>query len=210
MGHRGHSALRGRPYAPDPLAAAAQDRTRIAQAAARLIAQHGIADWSLAKRKAARELALPERTPLPGDDELETALVEFCTLFGGDAHRRQLRGQREEALVWMRRLAAFAPMLVGGVAKGWATAASDIRLELTADDEKAVELLLLDRKVAFRSMHAERDAPIDLYIDTPRGGVRLTVRTRNEARQFKARDRQGREHVRLNADAVAALLGAKD
>ena len=30
----------------------AEDRARIADVAARLIAEHGIADWSLAKRKA--------------------------------------------------------------------------------------------------------------------------------------------------------------
>jgi hypothetical protein len=38
------------------------------------IAEHGITDWSLAKRKAARELMLPEREALPGDDEVQAAL----------------------------------------------------------------------------------------------------------------------------------------
>jgi phage tail protein X len=46
----------------------AEDRARIADVAARLIAEHGIADWSLAKRKALRQLMLPDRTALPGDD----------------------------------------------------------------------------------------------------------------------------------------------
>ena len=40
---------------------ALRDRTRIAQAAARLIAEHGITDWSLAKRKAARQLGLSRK-----------------------------------------------------------------------------------------------------------------------------------------------------
>jgi hypothetical protein len=31
-----------------------RDRIRIAQAAARLIVEHGLTDWTLAKRKAAR------------------------------------------------------------------------------------------------------------------------------------------------------------
>ena len=84
------------------------DRVRIAQAAARLIAEHGITDWSLAKRKAARQLMLPEREALPGDDEIEAALTEHHALFARDTHARQLRGQREEALRWMRRLAQFA------------------------------------------------------------------------------------------------------
>ena len=37
-----------------------RDRLRIAQAAARLIAEHGLTDWTLAKRKAVRQLLLPD------------------------------------------------------------------------------------------------------------------------------------------------------
>ena len=36
MGHRGHSAFKGRPYGPDPFGRDAQNRVRIAQTAARL------------------------------------------------------------------------------------------------------------------------------------------------------------------------------
>ena len=42
---------------------------------------------------------------LPGDDEIESALVDYHALFGGEQHRVQLRTQREQALRWMRRLA---------------------------------------------------------------------------------------------------------
>ena len=55
----------------EPQGRDAHNRARIADLAARLIAEHGLADWSLAKRKAARQLMLPERTTLPGDDEIE-------------------------------------------------------------------------------------------------------------------------------------------
>ena len=134
MGHRGHSARNGRPYGPDPFGREAQNRTRIAQLAARLIAEHGIADWSLAKRKAARQLMLSEREALPGDHEIEAALAEHHALFGGAVHDETLAAQRTEALAWMRRLEAFRPLLIGGVAAGWATEHSDIRVELCADD----------------------------------------------------------------------------
>src|SRR5947207_15702054 len=116
MGHRGHSARNGRPYGPDPFGREAQNRTRIAQLAARLIIEHGITDWSLAKRKAARQLMLSEREGLPGDDEVEAALTEHQALFGGEEQEATLRAQRQEALRWMRRLAEFLPKLVGGVA----------------------------------------------------------------------------------------------
>ncbi len=208
MGHRGHSELRGRAYGPDPFGRDAQERIRIAQVAAKLIAEHGLADWSLAKRKAVRQLMLPERTALPGDDEIEAALVDYHALFGGELHVAQLRKQREEALRWMQRLAAFAPSLVGGVAAGWATAHSDIQLDLVAENEKAVELALLNAGVAYRTMNAADDGPPRIYIATVAGGVRLSVRTQEEMRQRSRRDRHGAEPPRLTTTELAALLAA--
>jgi hypothetical protein len=208
MGHRGHSELRGRAYGPDPFGREAQDRTRIAQAAARLIAEHGITDWSLAKRKAARQLMLPDRTTLPGDDEIEAALLDYHALFGGTLHVATLRAQREEALRWMQRLAAFAPALVGGVAAGWATAHSDIRLDLIADNAKAVELALLNAGVAYRTMNAANDGPQRFHFDTPAGGLSLSVRTPEEARQRPRRDRHGADSARYSPVELAAMLAA--
>ena len=186
----GKRARRASPFG----AADSHNRIRIAQAAARLIAEHGITDWSLAKRKAARQLMLPEREPLPGDDEVQAALAEHHALFAGDAHESQLRAQREMALRWMQRLAQFSPTLTGGVAEGWATAHSDIRLELVAADAKLVELSLLNAGEPYRAMGSDRDGGTELYLDN---GVRLSVRARYHPR---------REDVRLTADEVAALL----
>jgi hypothetical protein len=179
------------------------DRARIADLAARLIAEHGIADWSLAKRKAVRQLLLPERTALPADGEIEAALAAHHALFGGDEHAATLRAQREEALTWLRSFGTFAPTLVGGVAAGWATEHSDIRIELVADDSKEVELALINRNVAYRVAPgiAAHAAP-ELLIDTPHGDVRLIVRTPNGARQ-----RPRRDEVRLNEAALARVLG---
>jgi hypothetical protein len=205
LGHRAN-ALAGRTYAGD-IGRDVQERARIADLAARLIAEHGIADWSLAKRKAVRQLLLPERTALPSDDEIEAALVAHHALFGGDAHAATLRGQREEALTWLRELTDFAPTLVGGVAAGWATEHSDIRIELVADDSKAVELALINRNIQYRvapgiPLHA---AP-QLFIDTRRSGVRLIIRTPAGARQRPRRERRGADEARLDADALADLL----
>jgi len=210
MTHRAHSAFQGRPYAPDPFGRGAQNRTRIAQTAAKLIAEHGLADWSLAKRKAARQLMLSERDGLPGDDEIEAALIAYHELFGGDSHRRQLRTQREEALGWMQNLAAFQPVLIGGVAEGWATAHSDIRLELTALDEKAVALALLNLDVSYRTLPEQREGAADLWFETASGGVRLTIRSPAAARQQPRRDRHGVAAARYDAVQLASLLAGPD
>jgi hypothetical protein len=182
-------------------------RATIAQAAARLIAEHGISDWSLAKRKAARQLDLPERAALPADDEVESALADYHALFGGAAHQASLSAQRSEALAWMQRLAAFRPLLTGGVAEGWATEHSDIHLELAADDAKSVEMALVNGGSPFRSQLARSgDGAVELLVETPRGGVRMTVRTHEAARQLPRRNRRGQEAVRLDAVALAAML----
>ena len=183
------------------LARDTQSRAQIATVAARLIVEHGLADWSPAKRKAARQLMLPERVALPADDEIEEALASHHALFGGEAHAATLRRQREEALAWLRELAAFDPRLVGGVAAGWATEHSDIRIELTADDSKAVELALINRDVAYRvAPGGAQQAPAELLVVTPRGSVRLVVRT-----PFAARQRPRREEA-LDATRLAELL----
>ena len=187
----------------EPYGRDAQNRARIADLAARLIVEHGLSDWSLAKRKAARQLMLPERTTLPGDDEIETALAAHHALFGGEAHATTLRAQREEALVWLRHLAQFEPALVGGVAAGWATAHSDIRIELVADDSKSVELALINGDVAYRVAPGvpQQSAP-ELLVDSARGRVRLIVRT-----PFAARQRR-RDELRMDAAALAAALAS--
>ena len=190
----------------EPQGRDAQNRARIADLAARLIAEHGLADWSLAKRKAVRQLMLPERTMLPGDDEIEMALAAHHELFDGDEHTATLRAQREEALEWLRFFAAFEPVLVGGVAAGWATEHSDIRIELVADDSKNVELALINDNVAYRVAPgvAQHAAP-ELLVETPRGRVRLIVRTPVAARQ-----RPRRDETRLDEERLASLLAAEE
>jgi len=104
-------------------------------------------------------------------------------------------------LAWLQDLEGFEPTLVGGVAAGWATAHSDIRIELVADDSKGVELSLINRNVSYRVAPgvAQHTAP-ELLVDTARGRVRLIVRTRFAARQRRRND------VRMDAVALRELL----
>ena len=185
------------------------DRARIAQIAARLIIEHGLADWSQAKRKAARELMLPEHAPMPSNDELVQALVAHHALFGGEAHARCLRAQREQALAWMRRLASHEPLLVGGVAAGWASAHSDVRIEVVADDPKAIEIALANDGVAYAALPQKPDderfaSGTQLRIDDAPAAIRLSILTPQQRRQRPRRH----EDPRLTADEVSELLAA--
>jgi len=184
-----------------------RDRIRIAQAAARLIVEHGLTDWTLAKRKAARQLMLPETAALPSNDEIESALADHHALFGGEAHAIALRRQRIEALTWMRRLARWDPLLVGGVAEGWASEHSDVRLELVADDPKGVEMTLASEGIGYAALPPRSDDPAaHLRIDSEHAAVRLAILTPQQRRN---RPRQSDE-LRLGVDALAELLADAD
>jgi hypothetical protein len=187
--------------------AAARDRERIAQGAARLIAEHGLTDWALAKRKAARQLLLPDGAPMPSNEEVEQALASYHALFGGEAHAEELHAQRTEALAWMRRLSAWEPLLVGGVAEGWATRHSDIRLELVADDPKAVEMALAGNGVDYVAVPArdgvERSGA-ELFVAASPSGLRLSIVPPQQRRNRPRHD----DETRLGPPALQALLAA--
>ena len=177
-------------------------RALIAQAAARLIAEHGLTDWSAAKRKACRELGLAGDEALPGNEEVEQALRNYNSLFRPDAQAVSLRQQRQAALEWMERLAAWQPVLIGGVAAGWATAYSDVRLELEAEDPKEVELALINAGIDYQPGDAGPLAPVQLVAGRGEGAVRLQILTPQQRRNRLRRD----EDVRLTSDELQALL----
>jgi len=190
-----------------------------------LIVEHGLTDWALAKRKAARQLMLPDTTAMPSNDEIEAALTEHHALFGGEAHKASLRAMRAYAVQWMDRLAAWQPLLTGGVAAGWATGHSDIRLELVADDPKAVEIELASHNVAYAALPSrDGEAGTHLRIDSPAGtssgasrgtplgsprrssslgAIRLTILTPAQRRNRPRKT----DEPRLTVEAVSALIG---
>ena len=85
------------------------------------MAEHGIRDFLVAKRKAAERFGVTDGAVLPKNTEIEMALVEYQRLFGRDAHTESLQAQRAAALRAMRQLSGFGPRLVGPVLSGTAT-----------------------------------------------------------------------------------------
>ena len=60
----------------------------IAETAARLIVEEGL-EWGPAKRRAVRQLGLPQRTPLPDNDQVEAAVREYIELFCADTQPQE-------------------------------------------------------------------------------------------------------------------------
>jgi hypothetical protein len=131
------------------MAAMSQDvKAEIASTAARLVVEEGL-EFGPAKRRAVRELGLPTRSPLPGNDMLEDEVMDYLRLFCADTQPQELRALRELALIWMERLEVFRPHLSGSVWRGSATRLSDIYIQLFCDDPKSAELALVDQGVRY-------------------------------------------------------------
>jgi hypothetical protein len=131
-----------------------QLRMAVAQEAARLMAEHGIDDFLLAKRKAAERLMVSDTAALPKNAEIEAALLERQRLFHGTQHHHQLDEMRRAAIQAMRLLRDFKPRLVGSVLSGSATANTEINLHVFADYAEQVAMRLEENGIT--TQHAEK------------------------------------------------------
>ena len=131
-------------------------RARIAAAAARIMAEDGIDDFALAKRKAARSLGAAETEALPANDEIEAELMAYLALYQAEEHPQRIAALREVALDAMRTLEHFHPYLTGPVLKGTAGPYAEIDLQLFPESAKDVELFLLERGIAFETQESRR------------------------------------------------------
>ena len=120
----------------------------IAATAAALVVEEGL-EYGPAKRRAVKQMALPARSELPGNDELEDAVREYIALFCADTQPAELAALRALAVTWMERMAQFRPYLGGAVWHGTATRLSDIYIQLFCDDPKSAEIALIDHDVDY-------------------------------------------------------------
>ena len=126
-------------------------RQRLAQEAARIMAEEGVRDFYAAKRKAAERLGAPHTQNMPRNREIEEALQDYQRLFLGAASEAQLRLLREAAAQAMRFFAPFEPRLAGSVLSGTAGTYSDVNLHLFAETPEDVNLFLLGSGIPFES-----------------------------------------------------------
>ncbi|MEA3191817.1 MAG: hypothetical protein QOD26_150 [Betaproteobacteria bacterium] len=157
------------------------------------MAEGGIDNFALAKRKAARSLGAPATEALPGNDEIEAEL-------------------REVALDAMRTFERFHPYLTGPVLKGTAGPYAEIELQLFPESSKEVELHLLERDINFETQEARRYSGDRvhavsiftlLWQDTP---LKLSVFDPRDERVALKTSQAGRVMQRAGIAELAALL----
>lgn len=134
-------------------------RALVAQLTAQLICEHGIRDFAVAKRKAARQLGITETHHLPDKMEIEAALKSHQALLHEDTQPDLLRQLRETAIGTMQMLTEFQPYLAGAVLNGTVNKHSDIEIELFTDNEKDVELYLINQNIPFKQAQRRSSQP---------------------------------------------------
>ena len=125
-------------------------RQVLAREAARIIVDHGIRDYRVAKQKAAERLGAGARGSLPGNAEIEAAVADHLQIFGGESHGDLLRLMRTAALSAMSLLADFSPRLVGPVLVGTADENSAVNLHVFADSPEMVAMGIGDMGIGFK------------------------------------------------------------
>lgn len=187
-------------------------RSAIAVHAARLMAQDGIEDYGLAKRKAAKQLGIPDSSRLPNNDEIDAALREYQDIYRSDDQQQRVRILREQAVRAMRELSGFDPHLTGSVLSGIAGPYAVIHLQLFTDNPKAVELFLIDRNMPYKTGqsrlyagHEPRVLPVfSIVVDG--ADIELTVFDSRDLRAPVRATAEGRVIERARLPAVAELL----
>jgi hypothetical protein len=127
-----------------------QLRVTLAQEAARLMAQQGISDYGLAKRKAAERLGVVDGVALPKNSEIDAALVEYQRLFEGERHVETLLQQRHTACEVLAWLDEFTPKLAGAVLSGSATAYQPIELHVFSDSLENISFKLMEQRIPYK------------------------------------------------------------
>jgi hypothetical protein len=200
MPRRSHPARIQNPHSPSL-------RSEIVHAAARLIAEDGL-DYGLAKRKAVRQLGLPDNFPLPGNAEVEDAVKSYQSIYQEDEQTERIAFLRGAAIELMHRLAPFSPYLTGSVLDGTAGRHARIDLLLFPDNAKEVEIFLLDMGIAFHhgNPKSERVEAVFVIDDEDMPANLVVLEPRDERVAVKGHD--GRTRSRARVDAVEALCAA--
>ncbi len=181
-------------------------RAAVANAAARLMAEEGVSDYDQAKRKAVRQLGLPEDTVLPDNADVDVELHAYRRLYQDDEHLKMIAAMRHTALELLELLDQFHPYLTGSVLEGNAGEYSNIDILLFADSAKEVEIFLLNRGIGVG--HAETrnervEAVLVMQTDTVDANL-IILSPQLERVSLKYRD--GRQRDRIRASALRALI----
>jgi hypothetical protein len=189
-------------------------RQQLADEAARLMVEHGIQDFALAKRKAAERLGVRAGAgALPSNAQIHERVVERQRLFEPDGRDERLIKMRSVATEVMQVLDEFRPKLVGAVLDGTATLNAAIELHVFSDSPEAVAAALeargfrlhdSQRRYRFGRELTEQIPGFDLMVDDEELQVMVFPERGSSHSPLSPID--GRPMRRASRSAVMALL----
>lgn len=189
-------------------------RLTLAQEAARAMAEEGIRDFRLAKRKAGERLGVdPAGQSMPTNREIEEALAAHQRLFGGAAHAETLRACRSAAAEAMRMFDDYQPRLVGPVLRGTVGPGGAANLHLFTDAPEQVALFLMGAGIPYEEATRRLRMPDGRNGEYPvfrfvagEVGIEATVFPVVGIRQAPVSPVDGRPMARASLKEVEALL----
>jgi hypothetical protein len=188
----------------------------VADEAARVMVEHGIRDFALAKRKAAERLGLRARGALPSNAQVQERVAQRQRLFEPAVHEARVARLRRLATDVMGKLEPFRPRLVGAVLDGTATINSAIELHVFSDSPELVaEALHAAGHRAYNSQRRYRFGPeqsqhipgFELLVEDEE--VQVMVFAERGAHHAPQSPVDGRPMRRASRAAVIALLDPK-
>ena len=178
------------------------------------MAEHGIQDFALAKRKAAERLGVRAgEGALPSNSQVQERLVERQRIFEPEVHDRRLAKLRLVAANVMGLLEGFRPKLVGAVLEGTATQTSPIELHVFSDAPEAVAAVLersglrlhdSQRRYRFGRELVEQIPGFDLVVDDEE--LQVMVFPERGPKHSPLSPVDGKPMRRASRPAVLALL----
>ncbi len=112
--------------------------------------EQNVRDYQQAKQKARDKLGLPDRSPMPRNDEIQSALVDYLKLFKPDTQHLLIKRLRQSAMQSMRFLSKFEPRLVGSVLHGTADEYAPVQIHVFAEPPELILQYLLDHNISYK------------------------------------------------------------
>lgn len=190
-----------------------QMRQRIAMEAARIIAEGGIRDFYVAKHKAASKLGAPNTRNMPGNAEIEEALLEHQRLFKSESHSNHFQRLLDASLEAMQFFSDFRPRLVGAILHGSADEHSYIELHVFANTSEEIAIFLMDKNVPYDQIEKRLRLGQDKYESYPgfrfmagENTIELLVFTEGRTRQSPLDQVSGKPMQRASIEEVESLI----
>ncbi len=215
MSHKSRTSYNHNGHRAKAAASTDQLRQQIATMAGRIMAEEGVSDFHIAKRKAAERLGSPETKHLPGNEEVELALQEHLRLFHAGRLSQNVARLRQLTLDAMQFLAKFEPRVVGAVLSGNVTPTTAIELHITADFAEEVGLWLEEQRIPYEQgerrlrFGGDRYESFPAYRFTADGvTVELCVMTHSEARELPLSPVDGKPMKRANRRELENIVNS--